>query len=143
MVAQADRGVMERPEGLGVCYRPIEPGDAHALQRLHGRLSQRSVYLRFLLAKPLLSDRKAGYFTHVDGQDRFALLGTDPGRESEIIAVARFDSEGDTDRAEYAAAVEVGWQGRGLGIVLTGHLIEAAMKRASEPSPGSSSSRTQ
>lgn len=92
--------------------------------------------MRFLLSKPALGDRKAGYFTHVDGKDRFALLAIDPRRESRIIAVARFDREGDTDRAEYAAAVEVGWQGRGLGIALPRHLIEAAMKRGARTVTG-------
>ncbi|HEX2741078.1 MAG TPA: hypothetical protein VHM69_11580 [Rubrobacter sp.] len=48
----ADSRVIELPEEVDVCYRLIEPGDAHALQRFHGRLSQRSVYLRFFLAKP-------------------------------------------------------------------------------------------
>ena len=114
MTARADSGMIELPEGVSVRYRPIEPGDAHALQRFHGRLSQRSVYLRFFLAKPALSDRKAGYFTHVDGKDRFALVALDPGREEEIISVASFDREG--DMAEYATAVEDSWQGRGLAL---------------------------
>lgn len=57
--------MIELLEGPSVRYGPIEPGDAHALQRFHERLSQRSVYLLFFLAKPALSDRKAEYFTHV------------------------------------------------------------------------------
>ncbi len=40
-----------------------------------------------------------------------------------------FDREGETDRAEYAAAVEDGWQGRGLGLSLTRRLIKCALKR--------------
>jgi GNAT superfamily N-acetyltransferase len=43
--------------------------------------------------------------------------------------VVSFDREGDTNRAEYAAAVEDRWQGRGLGLALTRRLIEAALKR--------------
>jgi GNAT superfamily N-acetyltransferase len=85
--------------------------------------------LRFFGAKPELSDRKAGYFTNVDGINRFALVALDPERPEEIIAVVSFDREEDTDRAEYAVAVEDRWQGKGLGLALTRCLIEAALRR--------------
>ena len=66
----------------------------------------------------------------LDGTNRFALVALDPEREGEIIAVVSFDREGDTDRAEYAAAVEDRWQGRGLGLALTQRLIQLALKRS-------------
>jgi GNAT superfamily N-acetyltransferase len=128
-LAEEDRGSVELPDGTSVAYRAIAPDNAAALQRFHHRLSQRSIYLRFFGAKPELSDRKAGYFTNVDRINRFALVALDPERPEEIIAVVSFDREGDTDRAEYAAAVEDRWQGRGLGLALTRCLIEAALKR--------------
>ena len=128
-LADEDSGTVELPDGMTVPYRAIAPDNAAALQRFHHRLSDRSIYLRFFGAKPELSDKKAGYFTNVDGKDRFALVALDPEREGEIIAVVSFDREGETDRAEYAAAVEDAWQGRGLGLVLTRRLIEAALKR--------------
>jgi GNAT superfamily N-acetyltransferase len=128
-LAQEDSGSVELTDGTSVAYRAIAPDNASALQRFHHRLSQRSIYLRFFSAKPELSDRKAGYFTNVDGINRFALVALDPEREGEIIAVVSFDREGDTDRAEYAAAVEDDWQGRGLGLALTQRLIQLALKR--------------
>jgi GNAT superfamily N-acetyltransferase len=128
-LAEEDSGSVELLDGTRVAYRAIAPDNASALQRFHHRLSDRSIYLRFFGAKPNLSERKAGYFTNVDGRDRFALLALDPEREGEIIAVVSFDREGDTDRAEYAAAVEDAWQGRGLGLALTRRLIESALKR--------------
>jgi GNAT superfamily N-acetyltransferase len=128
-LAEEDSGSVELLDGMSVSYHAIAPENASALQRFHHRLSQRSIYLRFFAAKPELSDRKAGYFTNVDGMNRFALVALDPEREGEIIGVVSFDREGDTDRAEYAAAVEDRWQGRGLGLALTRRLIEAALKR--------------
>jgi L-amino acid N-acyltransferase YncA len=128
-LAEEESGTVELPDGTSVAYRAIAPDNASALQRFHHRLSQRSIYLRFFAAKPELSDRKAGYFTNVDGKDRFALVALDPQSEGEIIAVVSFDREGTTERAEYAAAVEDGWQGRGLGMALTRRLIEAALNR--------------
>src|ERR687898_2403874 len=128
-IAGEDSGSVELLDGTHITYHAIAPDNASALQRFHHRLSERSIYLRFFGAKPELSDRKAGYFTNVDGKDRFALVALDPEREGEIVAVVSFDREGETDRAEFAAAVEDRWQGRGLGLVLTRRLIEAALKR--------------
>ncbi len=128
-LAEEDSGTVELADGASVPYRAIAPDNALALQRFHHRLSGRSIYLRFFGAKPELSDKKAGYFTNVDGKDRFALVALDPDHEGEIIAVVSFDREGETDRAEYAAAVADAWQGRGLGLALTGRLIGCALKR--------------
>ena len=128
-LAEEDSGSVKLLDGRSVAYHAIAPENASALQRFHHRLSERSIYLRFFAAKPELSDRKAGYFTNVDRINRFALVAVDPERPEEIIAVVSFDREGDTDRAEYAAAVEDRWQGRGLGLALTRRLIEAALKR--------------
>jgi GNAT superfamily N-acetyltransferase len=124
-----DSGTVELPDGMTVPYRAIAPDNAQALQRFHHRLGDRSIYLRYFGAKPELSDKKVGYFTNVDGKDRFALVALDLEHEGEIIAEVSFDREGETDRAEYAAAVEDAWQGRGLGLALTRRLIEAALKR--------------
>jgi GNAT superfamily N-acetyltransferase len=128
-LAEEDSGSVELLDGTRVAYHAIAPENASALQRFHHRLSQRSIYLRFFAAKPELSDRKIGYFTNVDGINRFALVAVDPEREGEIIGVVSFDREGTSERAEYAAAVEDRWQGRGLGLALTRRLIEAALKR--------------
>jgi GNAT superfamily N-acetyltransferase len=124
-----DSGSVELLDGTWISYRAIAPDNAAALQRFHHRLSERSIYLRFFAAKPELSDREAGYFTNVDGTNRFALVALDPERPEEIIAVVTFDREGSTDRAEHAAAVEDRWQGRGLGLALTRRLVDAALRR--------------
>ena len=128
-LAEEESGAVVLSDGMSVPYRAIAPDNAAALQRFHHRLSERSIYLRFFGAKPDLSDRTAGYFTNVDGKDRFALVALDPESQGEIIAVVSFDREGETDKAEYAAAVEDRWQGRGLGLALTRCLIGAAKKR--------------
>jgi ribosomal protein S18 acetylase RimI-like enzyme len=128
-LAEEESGSVELLDGTSVAYHAIAPENTSALQRFHHRLSERSIYLRFFAAKPELSDREAGYFTNVDGINRFALVAFDPEREGEIIAVVSFDREGTSERADYAAEVEDSWQGRGLGLALTRHLVEAALKR--------------
>jgi len=128
-LAEEDSGNVELLDGTSVPYHAIAPGNASALQRFHHRLSERSIYLRFFAAKPKLSDREAGYFTNVDGINRFALVALDPERPEEIIGVVSFDREGTAERAEYAAEVADRWHGRGLGLALTRRLIGAALKR--------------
>jgi RimJ/RimL family protein N-acetyltransferase len=128
-LAEEESGSVELLDGTSVAYHAIAPDNASALQRFHHRLSERSIYLRFFAAKPELSDREAGYFTNVDGINRFALVAVDPERPQEIIGVVSFDREGTSGRAEYAAEVEDRWQGRGLGLALTRRLLEAALKR--------------
>jgi GNAT superfamily N-acetyltransferase len=128
-LAEEYSGSVELLDGTSVAYHAIAPENASALQRFHHRLSQRSIYLRFFAAKPELSDKKAGYFTNVDGINRFALVAVDPEHPEEIIGVVSFDREGTSERAEYAAAVEDRWQGKRLGLALTSRLVEAALKR--------------
>jgi RimJ/RimL family protein N-acetyltransferase len=128
-LAEEDSGSVELLDGTSVAYHAIAPDNASALQRFHHRLSERSIYLRFFAAKPELSDREAGYFANVDGINRFALVAVDPERPQEIIGVVSFDREETSERAEYAAEVEDRWQGRGLGLALTRHLMEAALNR--------------
>jgi len=126
---EAEKGIITLAEGAVVPFRPIESEDAPALKRFHRHLSSNSVHLRFFGAKPELSDKKASYCACVDGTDRFALVALDPERPEEIIATTSFYRLGNTDRAEYAAAVEDKWQGRGLGLALSRMLIGAALRR--------------
>jgi GNAT superfamily N-acetyltransferase len=116
-------------DGEDVPVRLIRPEDAPALQRLHSRCSEETIYLRFFGPMEELSDEKAQYFAHVDGTDHFALVALDPDEQDEIIAVVRFDREASTDQAEYSALVEDRWQGRGLGQHLTHQLLDDARDR--------------
>ena len=106
--------------------RGIRAEDAGALQRLVERSSERSIQLRFFGPLKELSDESAQRFADVDGEDRFALVALDPEDPDEIVAVVRYEREGESGTAEYAALVEDRFQGRGLGVGLTRRLIEAA-----------------
>ena len=122
-------GVLALRDGTCVPVREIRAEDAGALRRLVARSSERSIELRFFGPMRELSKEKARRFAEVDGVDRFALVALDPEDEGEIVAVVRYEREAGTDGAEYAALVEDRFQGRGLGIGLTRHLIERAGER--------------
>ncbi len=132
MVRVSVSGVLALRDGVCVRVREIRAEDAAALRRLVGRSSERSIELRFFGPMKELSEEKARRFAGMDGRDRFALVALDPEDEDEIVGVVRYEREGSTDGAEYAALVEDRFQGRGLGIGLTRRLIEAARERGIE-----------
>ncbi len=114
------------PSGAEVPFRAVRPGDAPALQRLHGRCGERTIYLRFFGSMEKLSDEQARYFASTDGVDHLGLVALDPEDKNEIIAVVRYARTPGDERAEYAALVEDRWQGQGVGADLTRQLIEKA-----------------
>ncbi len=127
------RGLLTLADGRLVPVREIRARDAKALQRLFGRLSERTIELRYFGPMKQLSDAQARRFAEVDGVERFALVALDPEDENEIVAVVRYDRSEDPDgSAEYAALVEDRMQGLGLGVGLTRALIEAARDRGVE-----------
>jgi RimJ/RimL family protein N-acetyltransferase len=121
-----DLAALALRDGTCVPVRGIRADDAAALQRLVERSSERSIHLRFFGPLRELSEESARHFADVDGEARFALVTLDPDDPDEIVAVVRYEREGETGGAEYAALVEDRFQGRGLGIGLTRRLIEAA-----------------
>jgi acyl-CoA synthetase (NDP forming)/RimJ/RimL family protein N-acetyltransferase len=110
-------------DGGTVHLRPIRPSDAAALVAFHGKLSQRTRYLRYFSAYPRIPERDLHRFTHVDHRDRVALIAELAG---EIIAVGRYERHKGTDQAEVAFVVADAHQGRGIGSVLLEHLTAAA-----------------
>ena len=114
------------PSGVEIPHRVIQPEDAPALQRVHARCSERTIFLRFFGSLEELPDRKAQYFASTDGVDHFGLVAEDPEDSNEVIAVVRYDREPGSDKAEYAALVEDRWQNQGVGTGLTRRLIDEA-----------------
>ncbi len=112
-------------DGIPMHIRPIRPEDAPALQELHLRQSPLSQYYRFFAPMARLSERDLHRFTHVDHDDRVALVLTSG---EELLAVGRYDRI-EADVAEVAFYVADSEQGRGLGSVLLEHLAAAGRER--------------
>ena len=114
------------PSGVALSIRGIRPDDASALQRIHSRCSERTIYLRFFGSLEELPDKKPKYFASTDGVSHFGLVALDPDNKNEIVGVVRFDREQDREKAEYAALAEDRWQNQGVGTALTRLLIDEA-----------------
>jgi GNAT superfamily N-acetyltransferase len=109
--------------GGSVHLRPIRPDDAGRLVEFHGRLSPQSVYHRFFFVHPRLSAPEIERFTHVDYEDRLALVALDGDR---LVAVGRYERLPGTDEAEAAFVVADDFQHRGIATLLLEHLAAAA-----------------
>ncbi|NKZ74889.1 GNAT family N-acetyltransferase, partial [Rhodococcus hoagii] len=113
-------------DGGVVHLRPIVPEDADKLVEFHGKLSERTRYLRYFGPYPTMSNRDVVNFTTVDHRNRVAFVAI---LGDEIIAVGRYErllDVGDGRSAEVAFVVADAHQGRGLGPILLEHLAGAA-----------------
>jgi len=121
--------VVTLKDGVEVTIRPIEPEDAVLLKAGFLRLSQESIYYRFMSDKRYLSDEEALRFASVDYQTRMAFIATtlDDGEEY-LAGVARYEIllPSHPDTAEAAIVVSDSFQRRGLGRMLMKRLLDYA-----------------
>jgi RimJ/RimL family protein N-acetyltransferase len=120
----SDHGVPE------LVLRRIRAEDKDGLVAGLGRLSDRSVYQRFLSPKPRLTSSELKYLTEVDFEDHYALVAVLARAPSVIVGVGRWvrsaDAPGD---AEIAIVIADDLQGRGVGTALGRALADAALAR--------------
>jgi RimJ/RimL family protein N-acetyltransferase len=110
--------------------REIRPDDKQRLSEGLARLSDQSVYRRFLGPKPSFSSAELRYLTEIDGFDHYALVALPAGRPDLIVAVGRFVRLPDDPlTADVAFVVADPIQGRGLGKQLARLLGDAARER--------------
>jgi acyl-CoA synthetase (NDP forming)/ribosomal protein S18 acetylase RimI-like enzyme len=114
----------------GVAHvRPATRADADQIRAMHGRMSARSLYLRYFSAVKQVSDAQVSVFVDVDHDTAIGLVVELGG---ELIAAGtahRNTTTGHHDDAEVAFLVEDSQQGRGLGSILLEHLAVAAQER--------------
>ncbi|HIE21964.1 MAG TPA: GNAT family N-acetyltransferase, partial [Acidimicrobiia bacterium] len=117
-------------DGGGARIRPIRPDDADGIIAFFERLGPQSRYFRFFRIKRSLEPDEVTHFTHLDYDDRMALVAEVGG---EIVGVGRYDREGPgAEVAEVAFAVADDHQGRGLGTKLLELLTAYARSRGIE-----------
>ena len=113
--------------------RPIAPEDKDALVAGLGRLSERSVYQRFLAPKPRLTTSELRYLTEVDLVDHYALVAVLARCPDVIVGVGRWVRDAETHaEAEIAIVIADDLQGRGVGTILGAALADAARDRGIE-----------
>ena len=110
-----------------VHVRPVHDGDAEAIRAMHGRMSSRSLYLRYFSAVDEISETQLRVYTDVDHVRRVCLVAVSAAL---IVGAGSYHADPHhPDRAEVAFAVQDDQQGRGLGSILLEHLAAAAQER--------------
>src|SRR6266540_513068 len=84
--------LLELPGGIRLNIRPIWLTDIPALRRMHARLSEDTIYYRFMSACPRPSQRALHYLAGVDHSARDALVALS---RNEIVGVARYHALAD------------------------------------------------
>ncbi len=118
--------------GSAIRLRPIRPDDKPQLAKGFERLSQDSVYKRFLSPVTALRPMDLLYLTEIDHHDHEALIAFDR-QTGDPVGVARYvRSPDDPARAEFAVTVVDDWQRRGVGTALLRRLSQRAREEGIE-----------
>lgn len=127
-LAEDDEGVtaVELQGGLRLSIRPMHADDEQRLVDFHAGLSADTIYRRFFSAHPRLAASEVHRFTHLDYEDRFALVAVDS--DGRMVGVGRYDRPPGSDHAEVAFVVADALQGRGLGSALLARLARIARR---------------
>lgn len=118
--------------GAQITMRAIQPDDAVRLQQFHSRLSPESIAMRYFRAAPVLYGREALHLTHLDYENRMALVATTgQGEQERILGVVRYERVSAAE-AELAFVVEDAWQGLGISTILLARLLAYARTQGFE-----------
>ena len=116
-------------DGSPVTIRPLNSQDIGIEREFIKRLSPQSRHFRFLSSFAEPGEQLLERLTKLDAatEAAFVALAVESGVEREV-GVARMSAVGD-GRAEFAVTVRDDWQHKGLGTLLTKHVIAAARQR--------------
>jgi acetyltransferase len=117
------------PDGSEFLLRPIRPEDAPAFRRMvEERTNEEDRRLRFFTAVRTLSPELCARLTQIDYEREMVLVAIEPGTEEleSFGGVAHLSADPDRERAEYAILVRSDLKGQGLGMALTGAVVDYA-----------------
>jgi ribosomal protein S18 acetylase RimI-like enzyme len=113
-------------DGSQIDIRALRPEDEADMLAAVGKTSAQSLQRRFFAMKRHFSDRERAFFMDVDFKNHVALVAvaTEAGRKV-IVGGGRYIVF-ESGRAEMAFIVVDTCQGRGIGSILTQHLVRIA-----------------
>ncbi len=114
--------------GQEVEIRPARLTDEAALKQLFYRLSDESLYKRFLAYKRFHPHKELQDLVDLDYDGAYALVVCPAGSE-EIVGIARYDVNPATRLADIAFTVRDDWQARGVGTLLMRRMTEIGRDR--------------
>jgi len=116
-------------DGTQINFRPIHPTDEPRMRDLFYKLSEATIYYRFMSRQRMVSRRQIQDFVYIDHRNDVTIVGTLPeAYGEEIIAVGSYYLDPTTNRAEVAFVVADAWQNKGIGTFLLKHLMRIARR---------------
>lgn len=107
-------------DGTPVLLRPIKPEDEPMWHELIAACSRETIHQRFHYLFKTTTHEMASRFCFVDYDRELAIVAeVDAGSKKKLIGVGRLVADANHEVAEYAALVVTGWQGIGLGSLIT------------------------
>ena len=113
-------------DGTTLHLRPVRPDDDRKLLELYQRMSEQSLYYRFM-SVPRIDLEKASQLARADDDRQFVLVGEAGGPLAAVAGYYRSDR--DPARAEVAFSVPDALQGRGIGTRMLERLAEVGRAR--------------
>jgi acyl-CoA hydrolase/GNAT superfamily N-acetyltransferase len=116
-------------DGTLLNFRPIHPTDEPRMRDLFYKLSEATIYYRFMGYQKRVSRQQIQDFVYIDHRNDVTILGTMPeAHGEEIIAVGSYYLDQKTNLAEVAFTVSDSWQNKGIGTFLLNFLIRIARR---------------
>jgi GNAT superfamily N-acetyltransferase len=115
-------------DGSVIEVRPLAVSDEAGLQDLFYRLSDESIYRRFLCHRRVHPRAELAELVDLDYEQNMGLVVALPDSR-ELVAMARYDVDPATRLADIAFVVRDDWQRRGIGTLLMSRMREIARAR--------------
>jgi acyl-CoA hydrolase/RimJ/RimL family protein N-acetyltransferase len=116
-------------DGTLLNFRPIHPTDEPRMRDLFYKLSEATIYYRFMSHQKRVSRQQIQDFVYIDHRNDVTIVGTVPEAYGEdIIAVGSYYLDPKTNLAEVAFVVSDKWQNHGIGTFLLKHLMRIARR---------------
>jgi acyl-CoA hydrolase/GNAT superfamily N-acetyltransferase len=116
--------------GFPVFFRPVRINDEHLLKDFFYRLTNDSMYHRFISSRTDMPHERLQKFVAIDYRREMVILATvrEGGRET-AVGMGQYLIDEASHRAEVAFVVLDGYQGRGIGAELLSYLTFLAKKQ--------------
>jgi acyl-CoA hydrolase/GNAT superfamily N-acetyltransferase len=116
-------------DGTQMNFRAIHPTDEPRMRDLFYKLSEATIYYRFMSHQKRISRHQIQDFVYIDHRNDVTIVGTLPeAHGEEIIAVGSYYLDPKTNLAEVAFVVSDQWQNHGIGTFLLKHLMRIARR---------------
>ncbi len=116
-------------DGTLLNFRPIHPTDEPRMRDLFYKLSEATIYYRFMSHQKRVSRHQIQDFVYIDHRNDVTIVGTLPDAAGEeILAVGSYYLDQKTNLAEVAFVVSDKWQNHGIGTFLLKHLMRIARR---------------